>query len=312
VSKLVRIAVIVVTGLLLASCMTLRASNYRTFDAIGPASGEYRDLPIASGQVVISSSSSPLDMALALMPANFSPYIHLGILVIDEGVPYVYESIGNPSLNFEPEIPPTATIKGNVNRVPLVQFIARYFYVEIYDPVGVDRQKMTAFARWHLAAKTPFDRYFDYQDDTAFYCAEFVARGLENAGHPRFKPVANRANASFSTVMEWLGVPEETLPISALVAGSQRVLRVSNHREVEILLLDAIKGELYRRFTADQRLGNLFRWDINRPQLRFPGQLFVKRSMALSSTVPADPDKATLAVRQVADQLFGPFDSSAD
>ncbi len=289
-------------------CTYLTANEFRTFEYFGKPAGEFRDTPLASGQIVVSGSASPMDMALALMPRDFSPYIHMGILVIEDGVPYVYEELGNPSLNFDPEIPPTSTIEGAVSRARLDQFARRYYFIEIYEPANADRKKVAEFARHHFAVRTPFDKYFDYADDSAFYCSEFVARALEAGGSQVLSLTPNRPNRSFSVIMDWLQTPETTLDAQRMVDASHPVALISNRTPTQILTLNEVKRELHRRFTSEQTVGNLFRWSLTRPELRVAGKIFVDRSFMRTRGMPADQQAIAAVVRRTADELYGYFE----
>jgi hypothetical protein len=299
-----------VLPLVLSGCVSFGANSYSNYQEFSEPSGQYRETPLASGQIVMTGSKAPTNILLGVMPQEFSPYIHLGIVMIDDGVPYVYDETGDPSLNLDPEVSPTSTIEGKVRRMPLERFVKRYFYAEIFEPAGADRAKVAEFARHHLAAETPFDRYFDYNDDSAFFCAEFVARAIEYGGGNRASIAPNRTNRSVSVVMDWLGVPEETIATSSLVDQSNPVMRMSSRSDSEILALNAVKREIHRRFTADQTIGNLFRWDGLRPVIRINGQRFLEKSLTRAKQLPPDPQLIEAEVRSIADGLYGPFISS--
>lgn len=290
-----------------SGCTGFRVADYPNYQAFAEPSGQFGDTPLASGQIIMTGSMAPTDILLGVVAPEFSPYIHLGIVMIDDGVPYMYDESGDPSLNLDPEVPPTATIEGKVRRIPLDRIVRRYFYVEIFEPAGADRDKVAEFARYHLAAETPFDRYFDYNDDSAFFCAEFVARAIEFGGGNRPQLTPNRPNRSISVVMDWLGVPQETIATASLVNQSSPVARLSKHSDSEILALNAVKREIHRRFTADQTIGNLFRWDGTRPLMRINGQRLLDRSMARAKQLPAERELIEAEVRAIADSLYGEF-----
>jgi len=295
------------SGAFVGGCTSFKDVSFANYQAFAEPSGEYFDTPLASGQIIMTGSKAPTDILLGLLPQEFSPYIHLGVVMIDDGEPYVYDETGDPSLNLDPEVPPTSTIEGMVRRVPLERFVDRYFYAEIFEPAGADRAKVAEFARYHLAAQTPFDRYFDYNDDSAFFCAEFVARAIEYGGGTRATIAPNRPNRSVSVVMGWLGVPEETIATSSLVDESNPIIRVSSYSDSEILALNAVKQEFHRRFTADQTIGNLFRWDGLRPVMRINAERFLDKSLAKAKDLPPDAQIIQAEVRAIADYLYGKF-----
>ena len=296
-------------GALGSGCTTVQNISFRNSQNFAEPSGEFYDMPLASGQIIMTGSKAPTDILLGVMPQEFSPYIHLGIVMIDDGVAYVYDETGDPSLNLDPEVPPTSTIVGKVRRVRFERFVQRYFYAEVFEPAGADRAKVAEFARYHLANETPFDPYFDYSDDTAFFCAEFVARGIEYGGGNLANIQPNRPNRSVGVVMDWLGVPQETIATASLVDQDNPVMRLSSRSDSEILALNAVKREIHRRFTADQTIGNLFRWDGLRPMLRINGQRLLDRSLKRAQRLPPDQQLIEAEVRAIAEELYGPFSS---
>ena len=122
----------------------------------------------------------------------------------------------------------------------------------------------------------------------------------------------NRANRSASVVLGWLNVPDDVMQATTLAAQGRLVATLSKTRTLtEIHLLEVLKKELHRRFTCDQKLGNLFLWDGLLLQLREPARTFMARGLKLfPADGPApDPAAAEAAVHELADKLFGPFDA---
>ena len=267
-------------------------------------------LPLESGQIIVTTSANTLDIFASLLPESYNPYVHAAVLSIENGKPYIYEEFGRQWLNPFAESP-TDAVFGRVKRVPLYQFLQRYAHIEIWDPVELDKSAIVAFAQLHFAQRTPFDPYFDNNETDALYCTEFVALALEAGGAAPFPVVAMRDNRSARVVLDWLKVPDSLIQADTLIASSTRVATLSLTRTLtEILLTDEIRRELYRRFTCDQQVGNLF--SVNGPtvRLRDPADQFLAEAMLLFDPSSKPPDTATArqAVRALAGTHFGPFD----
>lgn len=288
----------------------LTRESLKAWDVTEPAPGRYLGLPLLSGQVLVSGSSKTMDIFVGLIPPEYTPYVHAGILSIEDGQPWVYEEIGDvrPTLKRQA---PTHFIRGQVERTPLDQFLRRYFYVEVYAPAGVDPDALVAYARRHHERGTPFDAFFDYRDNEALYCTEFVALGLAEAGGTAPPVTPNRPNASVRVVLDWLGLPDGILYAESLVSGARRVATVSAFRTPrEIVLLEAVKAELHRRYTCDQRLGHVFYWGGLSLKLRPPVKAFLDRGLALyaDEELTPGPQQARDAVRALALEMLGPFE----
>jgi hypothetical protein len=67
---------------------------------------------------------------------------------------------------------------------------------------------------------------------------------------------------------------------------------------------------MHRRFTCDQKLGNVFSWDGLLLQYRDPVDQFMKAALELfPAQGPVPDDRVTAAaVRELADEFFGPLD----
>jgi hypothetical protein len=303
--------IIALLALYCAGCGQQLGRNHMTTWRLADASADpAAGLPLESGQIVVTGSNAKLDLFIALMPDTYQRYVHSGVIVVEEDGPYVYEELGSANLGFG-DGPPTASVRGEVRRIKLEKFLQRYFYVDIYDPVDLDHSSIVEFAQTHYDAKTPFDAYFDYEDHSKFYCTEFVALALEAGGAGSLPLTKNRDNRSARVVLEWLGIPDEIMLASTLAEQGQPVATLSKTRTLtEIRVLEALKGELHRRYTCDQKLGNLFYWGGIQLELREPAKEFMSEGFELfplDGPVP-EPAQATAAVRELANELLGPFD----
>jgi hypothetical protein len=265
--------------------------------------------PLRDGDIVMSVTSDPMSLVYILNSTEFSRYVHVGVVSIEDGEPYVYEAVGW-GLPLPGEVP-TDAINGAIYRSRFKDFLWRQRTVEVFAPPPyVDRNKVAAYARTAYENKLPFDPYFDAVNHDKVYCTEFVALALETGGHPGFKLVPRNTNASLSVAIRWLKLDNElTLPADVLVQNAETVAVISHDLEkIEILLWHEIRRELFRRFTPDQRLGYLFKWRGNELEYRQDVQAFIDQALTLKSALPDSAGKAELRkeVQRVAGKLFGP------
>ncbi len=262
---------------------------------------EVRDLPLASGQIILIERPVPMSLYLSLMAERFAPYIHAGIVVIDEGTPYVYEAFGSFGIRVTGS--PADDMHGGIRRVPLKSFLRRDGFIAVFEPPPeVDRERLVQFARDHLARKTPFDGYFDNADASRFYCVEFVARALESSGGPLVPGARVTPNRSASSVLGWLKTAGPDLLLAGDLVDAQRPIWFSSRRYTreQMEAYFGLKKELHRRFTAQQPLGSLFRWGWQNLEYRPLVQAYFDAGMRSGA-----PDAQTLA-RLMFDGAQGP------
>lgn len=270
------------------------------------------ELRLESGQLLITDSGGPSALFFALFSAEFSPFVHAGVLAMEEGDPFVYEVYGRfrPGLGSRP----TDLVKGRVYRTPLADFVSRGKYVEIYrPPAEVDRERLMAFVREHYREQTPFDPYFDFDDPSAFYCTEFVALAWQAGGYRLPSLVPFPDNPSLSRTRRWLGIDGRgTLHARQLIDEDRKVGVLSaldSHRGFPVYF--EIKRELHRRFTRDQKLGNLFEWNGTDLVFRDDVIAFIVRGIRLyGGGVEIPPaEEVRRGIQQLADRMFGPVAS---
>ena len=270
--SIVRALVLVFAAAWLSGCATtLTPAAYRTFDAESASAGEldFHGLPLQSGQLVVSDSGEADSLLMSMLGEEYTPYGHAGILSIEGGKAYVYEGYALlwPFLSG----PPTDAMRGHIRRVTLDEYIERQRVTSIFDPgAGIDKDAVVAFARARHDDGTQFDPYFDWRDHTRLYCTEFAALALNAGGRPLPTPVRVRDNPSLRVALDWLKVrAPEIVTAGSLTEGAERVALISRTltaREVEAYF--AAKRELHRRFTDDQKIGNMWSWSWRGLQLR--------------------------------------------
>lgn len=289
----------IVQALLLAGCANLDLANFRTASA-APASmvATWQGLPIESGQIIVSEQPGPESLFLSLSSQRYAPWNHAGVVVVEDGDTYVYESFG--SYFPMPWERPNDRMGGGVRRVTLETFLQRNSISAVYEtPASLDSAAVVAFVREHRRLHTGFDGRFDDRDPSRFYCTELVARALEAGGAPVFRGGPFTGNRSMRVALDWLRMNSPDLLIAGdIVAEFRRVALLSApYSEAEIAAYFELKRELHRRFTADQRLGDVFAWTGS--QLRVRSQIAAYFDAGMSGGVDA---------RTLASQVFGPLE----
>lgn len=266
-------------------------------------------LALHSGQVLVTDSGGPAALFFALFATEYSPFVHAGILVMEDGAPYVYETYGQIRRWYGRR--PTDMIRGRVMRTPLDTFVRRGKYVEVYDlPAGVDAGRVTGYVRARYADRTPFDPYFRYTDHDTLYCTELVALALEAGGWatPALQPFPD--NPSLTRVRLWLGIDDRgTLQAQQLIAPERFVAALSVLREqARFQVYIELKRELFRRFTADQAVGNLFEWNGKQLDFRQPAKDFIVRGLEMYRGREVPPlAEVRKDIRALAERMFGPL-----
>jgi hypothetical protein len=272
---------------------------------------DFHGIPLRDGQLVVSEQVAPLSLLLSLLSAEASPWIHVGIIAIEGGTPYLYESNGQLRPTWSSG-PPTATVGGGVRRMTLDWFVANQSHIAIHEPpAGADPAKLVAFARQSHARHVRFDPWFDLDDPDRMYCTEFVALALAAAGAPPARTVPVNGNRSTGVVLDWLQIDAQyTIPAAALVAGSERVALISRqHSPAQLSAWFALREELHRRFTPDQKVGNVLSFS---PLTGLDFQPPVREVIRTVEIAARDWGQLTAAeidarVRQIAGEKLGPW-----
>lgn len=305
--RLLGAALLAATG---AGCAPLQTEGLRVLES-PPAEHPpaYGELAFRSGQLAVSDARSPLNLLIALLPQHYHRFTHIGLIEVVDGTAWLYEAQGRLSL-LPGSGPPTDRISGAVRRIPLAELVRRNGYVEVYDPPpGLDVTAALVYARRQMELGTPFDPYFDETGHAALYCSEFVALALHAGGQPLAALLPSRSNPSLRRALDWLGVRAHgSWQPGTLVAGGRHVATLSSDRtRSQAALHFAVREELHRRFTADQRIGYVFRWTGQGLALRAPVAEFVSAAEHLVDRNAAPPAPARLRrqVRALANAHFG-------
>ena len=315
---ILRISGLLLAASLLNGCQLLAKKT--TAPAAPPAGPGWESVSLApgvdslelrTGQVVVTDSGGPAALFFSLFAAEYSPFVHSGILVMEQGEPWVYETFGRirPWLGRRP----TDLIRGEVTRRPLSDFVTRGKYAEIYDPpADVDGTRVAAFVQAQFARRTPFDPYFRFDEHDAMYCTELSALAWDAGGWqtPALLPFPD--NPSLTRVRQWLGIEDiGTIQSQQLIAPERFVAALSILKQQERFhVYIELKRELHRRFTADQKVGNLFEWNGKNLEFREPVRNYIVRGLEIyrGREVPA-VEQVRQDIRALAVQMFGEIKS---
>lgn len=299
---------------LLGGCSTLGPDAFGTWQVeADPAESAvtYEGIPVHTGQVIVSEQGSPNSLFLSLLVGENHPYVHSGIIVVENGSPWVYEANGRIQPSFGGS-PLTHQVTGGMRRIGLGTFLVQNRFIAIYEPPpGSDPERIGSFARESYLAGLPFDAWFDRSDPSKVYCSEFTALALAAGGAapPQVAPMSG--NESVGVILDWLEITTpDIIPPASLVAGANRVglfSRPDSPAQVEAWF--AVKAELHRRFTPDQKLGNVLYFPPV-GGLRFQPEVRAfmaeaRESAAGWSGLP--PAEIGARVRELATRELGPF-----
>jgi hypothetical protein len=213
------------------------------------------------GQIIVSDRNKALNLIVSLTDTEFHPYTHAGIISIEQGKPYVYHAIAQLRLLFNGS--PTDLTKGVVKRTSLAMFLKDKTVAAIYNPTSVNVGKsMADFAVRSHREKLRYDPLFDPVDRSKVYCSEFIAIAIESAGGGVVPLRPRNRHSSINTIYEWLSITaKDHYFVNDLVSKNDRIALLSERlTRGQIDLYFALREELHRRFTPNQKIGNIMRW----------------------------------------------------
>lgn len=274
--------------LLLTGCSTINPNTFSTFEASDRSDSlktsrdkiNYHGVPLRSGQILVSSGFTPLNFLLSLTDTEFYPYTHAGIISIEQGEPYLYHAIA--------EVRPLARgsimdkTKGKIARISLSKYLNDKTVVAIYSLSSPELGKsMADFAIKSYKDGLPYDALFDETDRTKVYCTEFIVQAIESSGG---KPIFLRPRSrhpSIDAIYSGLGIKsiKHYFVRDILTDASPVALFSKTLTREQIDLYFALREELYRRFTPDQKMGNIMSWTGLGFAFREPVTVFVDRGL---------------------------------
>jgi len=131
---------------------------------------------LRSGYIVLRSGRGADSKLLMQMNRKDQTYSHCGIVMIENGYPFVYHSIGgedNPDERLRRDS--AKFFFSPLHNSGLA--IVRYDYNE--DKVN----ELRAIVRQYYRQRPKFDMKFDLKTDDKLYCAEFVYKAVNKATH---------------------------------------------------------------------------------------------------------------------------------
>ncbi len=266
------------------------------------------------GQIVVSEQGSAMSFLFTMSADEYQPFVHAGIVAIEHGRPYVYESRGKAWVIREN---PLEAVKGRINRMSLATYAEAQKYMEIHDlPEGIDGELVAKYARRQHELGTPFDPFFDDRDREALYCTEFIAAALEAGGARDLPKARYRSNPSFRKVFDWLDIHAQSMYLAgSFISPDSHVVSFSNGVTARTIRVHfALNRELHRRFTSDQKLGNVFVWKNGNLRLRPELRAFRRAGEELFEDRVKDPPtqaEADTAIQELALRMFGPITDSS-
>lgn len=218
--------------------------------------------PVKTGQIIVAESETPIALVYILLPKIYTPFMHAGIISIENGQIYVYDSGGKYHLSSNR--PPTDTIRGKVRKRPWNKFIKEFGTVSLFMPPDtVQVNKVLEYAKKHAKRKTPFDAHFDYEDDSSLYCSEFVEKALQAGGNRTIPLTPFKANHSLQQLREWNKVTpaKGIIPVGSLIEPTKWVGTYSlDLSPSELIATRGTKLEIHNRFNVNQKAGSIFNW----------------------------------------------------
>lgn len=129
---------------------------------------------LKSGNIVLRMGLGADSRLLSLMNRRDKSYSHCGIVMIENGYPFVYHSIGGEDNPDE-----------RLRRDSAWLFFSPRFNTQIavikydFSAANVDRLRATVSKYYHSRPK--FDLKFDLATDDKLYCSEFVYKAITSA-----------------------------------------------------------------------------------------------------------------------------------
>jgi hypothetical protein len=258
------------------------------------AAAALRDHPVS---LIVNEHPNGGSLFLSLVAGRFAPYTHIGLVVAETEGTMVYESMG--AILPLPWRKPSAWVGGGVRRVSLESFLERGGITAIHAlPAGTESGRVAQFARDRWRERRAFDAHYDPRDDAKYYCVEFVARALESGGAAPFVAAPTSRNRSIRVALDWLDIttPEMLLAGDLIVDAPRLALFSRRFTAAEVARYFELKREVHRRFTDDQRVGNVVEWRKQRLWMRPDVDRYFEEGLKLE-----------VDARQLAVEILGPM-----
>jgi hypothetical protein len=269
----------------------------------------YLGMPLQSGQVVLSEAPGAYSFLFSIGTERYSNFTHGGILVMEEGKPFVYEMTGEYKVGFHDA--PTDGIEGYCRKLPFMDYVRGNLYVEVFDPPeGVDSSQVTTWVQTQYRDQPEFDAYFNWNDHEALFCNEFVQLALEAGGGAPVELRQVRQNPSLQRMLVWAKVENEWGLTAGTFADPDRSVTALGQfsSRTAATCYFAAKEEIHRRFGPDQVLGNIFvMTSLSDIVLRQEIVFFLREAVLLFAEKKRKPSSEAIraAIAELAERLFG-------
>lgn len=298
-SKARAVLLTILVSLLQSACTTSKLADFKTAEDAENTIGTLDELPLRSGQIIVSEAGSSMSFLMNLIASEYAEYGHAGVLIREPDGFYVYEAFG--FLNLQLWKPPTQRLHGKIRRVPLLEFLGRGTAAAIYQHTDVDLDAVASYARASFDNKLAFDGLFDLRTSDSVYCSEFVARALEAGGHEPLRVTRRTTNPSLLKTMSWLELDAPSYLLAGhLIDDANKIARFSKrYTPSQLRAHFSFEKELHSRFDTSQRLGNVFQWTSSGP--RYRKHLAELRNRLIQEAVSVDEkDVERWSIEQIA------------
>lgn len=129
---------------------------------------------LRSGDIVLRAGSDAFSHLLSLMNTRDKTFSHCGIVILENGYPFVYHSIGG-------EDNPDERLRSDSACFFLSPAHSIIIGVVRYNRLGDSIKALTEIVNIFYKSRPKFDLDFDLRTDDKLYCSEFVYKAVNKA-----------------------------------------------------------------------------------------------------------------------------------
>lgn len=222
---------------------------------------------LASGDIALARGGSPHAFGVAMALEEFCFYGHVGVLALEDGRFWIYESWPNLDASAA-SADVVSRLRGTVWRIPFSDFARRYETVEIVRlPDAARNASIAPGAHATLGEGIVFDPHDD-PNDLALSCSEYVIDVVNRkAGYDLdLRRVALKSDPSLRRLATALGFRTESFAVPdafAEVPGARSVGTISRYPTPSAALARRLADEfLYQHFRKTGKLGNYLAFEL--------------------------------------------------
>jgi hypothetical protein len=143
---------------------------------------------LQQGDIVVRTGNDITSTMFLKMNQTDKTYSHCGIVMMENGYPFIYHSIGG-------EDNPDETLRRDSASFWFSPRHNMGFGILRFNFTSAQADSLKHIVRQYYAAKKKFDLNFDLRDDCKLYCAEFVYNAINYA----------MADTGFIKTTRWMG-----------------------------------------------------------------------------------------------------------